>query len=335
MPDDALLHLQIDHLKELQARYESALAEHGYDSLLISSGAAPYRYGDDQAWHFQGYGPFLHWTGLAGREHCWLWIRAGHKPVLWLYEPVDFWHANSPLAEEPLQQFIEVRSSDSPEAPLLDDPDSLAVIGDPALISNIPGDTNPDDLLRELDETRVRKTQYEIECLAQANSLALEGHAAAREAFLAGESEFGINLAYQQATRQREAEAPYHSIIGLNEHAGTLHYQYYDTQPPGQPRSLLIDAGVRFRGYCSDITRTTAGPQESLFAALIHGLDRLQVRLCDMVAPGVDYIDIHSKAHQGLAALLSAKTRRFSVSPAGWNPVWWSPSNRVSILFLP
>lgn len=226
----------------------------------------------------------------------------------------------------------------------------------------------------------MRKTQYEIECLAQANGLALEGHAAAREAFLAGESEFGINLAYQQATRQREAEAPYHSIIGLNEHAGTLHYQYYDTQPPGQPRSLLIDAGVRFRGYCSDITRTTAGLEESHFAALIHGLDRLQVRLCDMVAPGVDYIDIHRKAHQGLAALLSAtglvsgldddaivekgitrvffpmasviswayrftmwlvnqrrlrKTRRFSASPAGWNPVWWSPSNRVSILFLP
>ena len=43
MPDDAPVHLQIDHLKELQARYESALAEHGYDSLLISSGAAPYR----------------------------------------------------------------------------------------------------------------------------------------------------------------------------------------------------------------------------------------------------------------------------------------------------
>lgn len=49
MPDDALLSLQTDHLKELQARYESALAEHGYDSLLIASGAAPYRYGDDQA----------------------------------------------------------------------------------------------------------------------------------------------------------------------------------------------------------------------------------------------------------------------------------------------
>ncbi|MGF2735478.1 Xaa-Pro dipeptidase [Marinobacter sp. DUT-1] len=306
MPDHALLSLQLDHLEELQARYESALADHGFDSLLIASGAAPYRFGDDQAWHFQGYGPFLHWTGLTGRDHCWLWIRAEHKPVLWLYEPVDFWHANQPLSEEPWQTFIEVRSSQSPKAPVLDDPGSLAVIGDPALLDGVPGESNPENLLRALDETRVRKTPYEIECLAQANNLAMAGHRAARDAFADGESEFGISLAYQQATRQREADAPYHSIIGLNDHAGTLHYQYYDTQPPGHCRSLLIDAGVRFRGYCSDITRTTAGPGESHFAALIHGLERLQLRLCDMVAPGVDYIEIHRKAHQGIAALLSA-----------------------------
>ncbi|WP_417564969.1 Xaa-Pro dipeptidase [Marinobacter sp.] len=306
MPDDALLSLQLDHVKELQTRYESALADHGFDSLLIASGAAPYRYGDDQAWHFQGYGPFLHWTGLTGREHCWLWIRAGQKPVLWLYQPVDFWHANRPLPEEPWQTFIEVRRSQSPEAPLLNDPARLAVIGDPALLGAAVGERNPDGLLRTLDETRVRKTAYEIDCLAHANTLALAGHGAARDAFVAGESEFGISLAYQRATGQREADAPYHSIIGLNDHAGTLHYQYYDTQPPGHSRSLLIDAGVRFRGYCSDVTRTTAGPGESHFAAVIHGLERLQLRLCDMVAPGVDYIDIHRKAHQGIAALLSA-----------------------------
>lgn len=306
MPNDALLSLQLDHLKELQARYESAMAEQGFDGLLIASGAAPYRHGDDQAWHFQGYGPFLHWTGLAGREHCWLWLRPGHKPVLWLFQPADFWHANQPLPEEPWQTVIEVRSRQSPEAPVLDDPGRLAVIGDPTMLEGVPGDSNPQHLLEALDETRVRKTAYEIECLARANTLALAGHRAARDAFVAGESEFGISLAYQQATGQREADAPYHSIICLNDHAGTLHYQYYDTRPPGHSRSLLIDAGVRFRGYCSDITRTTAGPGESRFAALVLGLERLQLRLCGMVAPGVDYIDIHRKAHQGIAALLSA-----------------------------
>ncbi|MDF0750017.1 Xaa-Pro dipeptidase [Marinobacter sp. 71-i] len=306
MPEDALLSLQLDHLKELQSRYESVLADNGFDSLLIASGAAPYRHGDDQRWHFQGYGPFLHWTGLAGRENCWLLIRSGHKPVLWLYEPVDFWHANQALPEEPWQAFIELRSNQSPDAPVLDDPGHVAVIGDPALIDGVAREHNPEDLLAALDETRVHKTAYEIECLARANALALVGHRAARDAFANGESEFSISLAYQQATGQREADAPYHSIIGLNEHAGTLHYQYYDTRPPGHPRSLLIDAGVRFRGYCSDITRTTAGPGESHFAALVHGLERLQLRLCEMVAPGVDYVDIHRKSHQGIAALLSA-----------------------------
>lgn len=152
----------------------------------------------------------------------------------------------------------------------------------------------------------MRKTGYELACLAEANRRALAGHRAARDAFAEGESEFGISLAYQRATRQREAEAPYHSIIGLNEHAGTLHYQFYDTRPPGRSRSLLIDAGVRYRGYCSDITRTTAGPGEGRFAALIHGLEQLQQRLCALVAPGVSYVEIHRKAHLGIAALLSA-----------------------------
>ncbi|MGC8119937.1 Xaa-Pro dipeptidase [Marinobacter sp. VGCF2001] len=306
MPKPTIPALQPDHIRELQARYERALADNGYDSLLIASGAAPYRYRDDQAYVFQGFGPFLHWTGLAGQEHSWLLIRPGQTPVLWLYQPVDFWHANPELAEEPWQQVIEVRSRQQTSAPALEECGKLAVMGDPLVLEGVPGDHNPAALVAAVEETRVLKTPYEIECLAHANQIALAGHAAAREAFLAGESEFGINLAYQQATGQREAEAPYHSIIGLNEHAGTLHYQYYEVTPPGKPRSLLIDAGVRYRGYCSDITRTTAGVDDPKFAALVHGLDALQVRLCNMVAPGVDYVDIHRKAHQGIAALLSS-----------------------------
>jgi Xaa-Pro dipeptidase len=91
MPNQDILDLQPAHIRELQNRYERAMADHGYDSLLIASGAAPYRYRDDQAYVFQGFGPFLHWTGLAGQEHSWLLVRPGQKPVLWLYQPVDFW----------------------------------------------------------------------------------------------------------------------------------------------------------------------------------------------------------------------------------------------------
>src|SRR5690606_42006853 len=95
-----LLALQPKHIDQLQARYERALEAHGYQALLIASGAAPYRYGDDQAWHFQGYGPFLPWTGLTSPEHCWLLIRSGQILVLWLYGPVEFCDALQPLPLE-------------------------------------------------------------------------------------------------------------------------------------------------------------------------------------------------------------------------------------------
>jgi Xaa-Pro dipeptidase len=306
MMDDELLALQVKHLGTLQERYENTMAEQGYSRLLISSGAAPMRYGDDQAWHFQGYGPFLHWTGLTGREHCWLLIQPGQAPVLWLHQPVDFWHATPALPSAPWQEFVDIRTLERADPPSIDGTGTLAVIGDPACVGSVSGDRNPESLLRALDETRVHKTDYEIACLARANEIALQGHQAARDVFLGGGSEFNISLAYQSATQQREADAPYHSIIGVNQHAGTLHYQYYDTWPPARARSLLIDAGVRFRGYCSDITRTTAANGEGRFGALVQGLEKLQLRLCSMVAPGVPYADIHRKAHWGIAALLAA-----------------------------
>jgi len=306
MSDTGLLSLQPDHVSTLQNRYEQALDKHGYGALLISSGAAPKCYGDDQHWHFQGYGPFLHWTGLAGQEHSWLLIRPGCKPVLWLYQPVDFWYSNPPLPEEPWLQEMDIRFLSEAGVPKLETSAKLAVVGDPLFIHQAPGDHNPEALVTAIHETRVHKTDYEIACMARASEIAIAGHRAAREAFLAGASEFEISLAYQRATVQREADAPYHSIVGLNEHAGTLHYQYYDTCTPEISRSLLIDAGVRFRGYCSDITRTSAGAGEGHFAALVQGMEQLQQRLCSMVAPGVNYVDIHRKAHQAIAALLTS-----------------------------
>jgi Xaa-Pro dipeptidase len=306
MPDIELLRLQTDHIRIIQQRYESVLEAQGYDGLLISSGAAPLHYGDDHGWHFQGYGPFVHWTGLTGQEHGWLLIRPGQKPALWLYQPVDFWHSTLQLPDEPWHTAMDVQFSEQPQAPATGLPGRLAVLGDPAVLGQTPGDHNPSALLTALNETRVHKTGYEIACLKRASEIAMKGHKVVREVFLAGASEFDLSLAYQQATRQREVDAPYHSIIGINEHAGTLHYQYYDTQAPARPRSLLIDAGARFRGYGSDITRTTAGPGEGRFAALVQGMEQLQVRLCRMVAPGVNYVDIHHKAHAGVAALLNA-----------------------------
>jgi len=136
------------------------------------------------------------------------------KTIAFTVSAVDFWHASLELAQEPWLAEFEIRFSKSHSAPDLGDVSQLAVIGDPWLLAEVPGENNPGALCGALDETRVHKTAYEIACLAHANQLAIAGHQAARDAFLAGASEFEINLAYQRATQQREADAPYHSIIG-------------------------------------------------------------------------------------------------------------------------
>ncbi|BES73345.1 Xaa-Pro dipeptidase [Marinobacter nanhaiticus D15-8W] len=306
MPDTQLDDLQKAHIQHLQDAYADILQQQGYDAVLISSGAAPVRYADDQYHHHHGYGHFLHWTGLTGIEHSWLLVdREGHVR-LWLHTPVDFWHATAEIPTEAWTQLIKVEGQAGTGAPEIAYPERLAVIGDPAQINAVKGQANPPALLAALDHLRICKSDYEVECIERANARAARGHGAAREAFLNGASEFGINLAYQQATAQREVDSPYHSIIGLNDHAGILHYQHYETASPARARSLLIDAGCRYRGYCSDITRSTAAPGENRFQALINGVESLQQRLCDAVAPGVDYVELHYRTHLGIAALLRA-----------------------------
>jgi Xaa-Pro dipeptidase len=73
---------------------------------------------------------------------------------------------------------------------------------------------------------------------------------------------------------------------------------------PAVRRSLLIDAGAEFLGYAADITRTYSASATDDFAALIASMDALQLRICDEVKPGVDFVVLHAFTHRQLAALL-------------------------------
>ena len=69
------------------------------------------------------------------------------------------------------------------------------------------------------------------------------------------------------------------TIVALNEHAGVLHYQFYDRAAPAEHRSFLIDAGAEYCGYAADVTRTYAGsgsPLSGAFETLIDALERGQ-----------------------------------------------------------
>ena len=129
------------------------------------------------------------------------------------------------------------------------------------------------------------------------------GHRAARLAFERGEAEYGIHMAFLAASDMTDEELPYSSIVALNEHASTLHYQRRDRHRPAAVHSMLIDAGAGFRGYGSDITRTHAS-NTGLFSQLLEAMDPLQQRLCREVRPGVSWPALHFMAHHAVAGLL-------------------------------
>jgi Xaa-Pro dipeptidase len=157
--------------------------------------------------------------------------------------------------------------------------------------------------MRRLDFPRAAKTPYELACLREANRLGARGHQAAAQAFEAGGTEFEIELAFLRACGLREQELPYNPIIALNEGGAVLHYQVLEKHAPEHRRSLLIDAGAEFAGYASDITRTYA-LRDGDFRHLIRKMDALQQELCTGVRPGVDWRDVHLRAHELVAMLL-------------------------------
>ncbi|NIC03998.1 Xaa-Pro dipeptidase [Billgrantia bachuensis] len=299
--------LQTRHFDALENRYAEVLAAQGYDRLLIYSGRPARHFGDDQDASFQSYGHFQHWTGQAELTHCWLLVHPGRRPVCYLHTPDDFWHLPAQLPDEAWTERLEVIPGRYDEAPPSVAGGRLAVIGDVSAATSaaLGAELNPPALLTALDEGRVRKSEYEIACLSEANRMAILGHRAAREAFLAGGSELDIHLAYLQASRQRESELPYGNIVGIGSHAAVLHYQHYDTQAPRERYSVLVDAGHRYRGYCADITRTWPGAEaDPLFADLVARMHDIKQRLIAAVAPGVSFVELHERMHRLLGELL-------------------------------
>jgi Xaa-Pro dipeptidase len=300
----------IEHIATLQQRWSTALSANSFDAALISAGSRQNYFLDDQAPPFRANPHLSQWLDAAGSEHALLLVRPGHRPRLFFHQPRDYWH--QPPTPPNVEHSIDVAVFDTPDALVdaacraLERENRVALIGETAGDrSNLPvAQINPQQLLNHLHYGRAYKTPYEIDCMKVATAIAIRGHRAARDAFVSGASEYEMHQTYLAASKQTEAELPYSSIVALNEHAGTLHYQHYDREAPGDRASFLIDAGGRFRGYASDITRTYAADARSDFAALIAALDQRQQALIASIRPGINFVDLHESMHRTIGELL-------------------------------
>ena len=302
---DHLAALYAQHLAVLNERSTRALQLAGYDHLLVAAGAPLRKFLDDQDQPFIANPHFRHWLPLCDAPGSWIAFTPGQRPKLIFLQPRDYWHV-VPAAPSGywVEHFDIVVVREAADA-LAELPRGRnAIIGDPRIALDGATPNNPQDLLDYLHYHRSIKTPYELELMREASRVGARAHRAAERAFRAGESEFGIHLAYLQAAGQIDAELPYASIVALNEHGAVLHYTHFDRKPPAHSRSFLIDAGGSAAGYASDITRTYAATDASEFQALIDSVDIAQQGLVDQVRAGQSYPDLHIHAHHVLAGVL-------------------------------
>jgi Xaa-Pro dipeptidase len=296
------------HLQGICLRTARALEACGYSALLVHSGSLLPIFLDDHPYPFKAHAPFKVWAPLLDVPDCFLYFEPGRRPLLAFHQPDDYWYKPAALPKGYWTRHFDIRPCrDLDEARRALPPSlrSTAFIGDShqTVASWGVADINPPHLIRHLDFPRAAKSPYELACLRQASRLGARGQLAAARAFEAGASEFEIELAFLAGCGQREHELPYNPIIALNEGGAVLHYQVLERVRPRESLSLLIDAGAEFAGYASDITRTHSRRRGD-FAALIDRMDRMQQDLCSGVKAGVDWRDVHLRAHRLLADVL-------------------------------
>ncbi|SFW54630.1 Xaa-Pro dipeptidase [Luteibacter sp. UNCMF366Tsu5.1] len=305
--NDALAALYPQHLATLRERTDTALARGGFEHLVVPAGRPITKFLDDQDYPFIVNPHFKHWLPLVDAPGSWLVYTPGERPKLVFLQPRDYWHV---VPEAPSGYWVDhfdivvVRKPADAIAELPATLSRCAIIGDQFCNLQDVCANNPPAVVDHLHYHRAYKTPYELELMREASRRGARGHRAAERAFREGESEFGIHLAYLAAARQLDAELPYASIVGLNEHGAVLHYTNFDRHAPKESHSFLIDAGASAAGYASDITRTYAGHGAAEFQALIDAMDAAERSFAAKVRHGQSYADLHIHAHHVLAGVL-------------------------------
>ncbi|QQS16581.1 MAG: aminopeptidase P N-terminal domain-containing protein [Neisseriales bacterium] len=116
--------------------------------------------------------------------------------------------------------------------------------------------THHQDLINILDKMRLIKDEEERRCLKKAGKISALAHQWAIKTIRPDQYEYQVEseLLYvfmQHGTKQ----TAYDSIVAAGKNACILHYSH-NHAPIRKGELLLIDAGCKWQGYASDITRT-------------------------------------------------------------------------------
>ena len=287
------------HLKVLKKNYAKAMEALKIDKILIAQNAKQFAFLDDRIYPFKANPHFKHWLDLKS-DNAFVQIDKNLEITLFYFAPFDFWHKQFEISAEVFYNFKVIKIKEINELKLVCSfgKNSYFIGSNIAFAKSLNIENiNSKSLLNHLDFYRISKTEYEIYALKKANEIASFGHIAAKKAFFEQKSELEIQLAYLKATNSQEKNLPYEPIVALNQNTKILHYTELETKKPKEFFSFLIDAGVNFKGYASDITRTYSFLQKGYFFALIKSLNKYKNKLISLLKAGMNFKELHLKMH--------------------------------------
>ena len=145
-------------------------------------------------------------------------------------------------------------------------------------------------------EMRLFKSAAEIELMQRAADISFEAHHGAALLAQPGRMEYELEAELGRVFRARGGSGPaYGSIVGGGKNATILHYIRND-QPLVEGEVVLIDAGVEFAGYASDVTRTY--PVGGRFSPAARDLYQVvlnaQLASLEVSKPGATLPEVHA-----------------------------------------
>ena len=158
-----------DHIATVRARFDAALAATGYESVLIYAGQPRVAFLDDNPAPYKVNPLFKYWVPVIESPKSAIFYQPGEKPVVFLFQPRDFWHAEVKVPEEEWQQYVElvvIDEQDKMTAWLGDKIKSAAFIGEDFAepVASWPVKArNPANLIDHLHFHRAIKTAWEVD----------------------------------------------------------------------------------------------------------------------------------------------------------------------------
>ena len=158
-----------------------------------------------------------------------------------------------------------------------------------------------DELVLQLFRvSRYLKTEYEKNCLVIANKITFNVLQKVK-AFIYEQqknnayiSEQCLNNVISETIENHDIS--FKTIIGFNKNSAFLHYNKYEKKlfDFNQSINLLIDIGIFFNNYSSDITITSSN--DTKFNALCDYVNEIKKKLILFIKPGLTFLDVQYKA---------------------------------------